>query len=753
VDVSTDGGATWSNVLRQTASDRGPASVSAVLAGTGGAADVRMRFHYYNAFFAWWWAVDDIVVTAATCLPSSGGLVVGTVSDQNTGQGLNGATVQNLPDGDSTTTVATPQDPNVGDGFYGVFAGSGPQPFQASKSNYQSETLTTSVIPNSTVRLDFSLAAGWLAADQSTMNSKVDPGATDTQVLNISNSGTAPGNFEILEGNGPLASAQGVGHQASLADRRAAQKRVPAGSIEAKSARNFPAMPKKPKDFYRYPVGGAGEVISSFPSGLSIGWGVAFDTSRVWITNPSYIGGGDDNNHSFTPDGTDTGAMIDISGAGGLWVGDQTLNTTTGMLWGVNVGGDNCLAEMDPVNLVVTGNEICGSPWTNISQRGVAYDPAVDGYFVGGWNEGVVYHIDSTGAVLDSQFVALSIAGLAYDATSSHLLVMVNDFAGTDVYVLDAANGYAVVGSFQVTDGGSPVFGDFEQAGMDFDCGGNLWMINQATQVVYLASSGEPGGSCSQDVPWVSENPTEGLVPAGGSVPVDVTFDSAGLFPGLRQAHLSFTTDTPYPMAGVNLNFTVRFLDVALDEPPGTNTFENFIYAAAGANIMHGCSFFNFCPSALVTRADMAGYIWRSVHGPFTPPPVYTGIFADVFFGDYNADYIQGVYDDGITAGCQADPLLYCPTQSIPRGQMAVFIEKGVRGPAYVPPPCTGFFGDVSCPTTPEDPYGDWIEVLFLDGITSGCQLSPPLFCPLQPIPNEQMAVFIVKAFGFPVLP
>ncbi|HEY2797241.1 MAG TPA: hypothetical protein VGK26_05075, partial [Thermoanaerobaculia bacterium] len=123
------------------------------------------------------------------------------------------------------------------------------------------------------------------------------------------------------------------------------------------------------------------------------------------------------------------------------------------------------------------------------------------------------------------------------------------------------------------------------------------------------------------------------------------------------------------------------------------------------------------------------------------------------FFGDYNADYIQGVYDDGITAGCQADPLLYCPTQSIPRGQMAVFIEKGVRGSDYVPPACTGYFGDVSCPPTPSDPYGDWVELLFNDGITTGCQLSPPLFCPLTPIPNEQMAVFIVKAFGFPVLP
>jgi hypothetical protein len=54
---------------------------------------------------------------------------------------------------------------------------------------------------------------------------------------------------------------------------------------------------------------------------------------------------------------------------------------------------------------------------------------------------------------------------------------------------------------------------------------------------------------------------------------------------------------------------------------------------------------------------------------------------------------------------------------------------------------------------TPEDPYGDYIEQLFNDGITSGCQENPPLFCPNLPIPNEQMAAFIVKAFDLRVLP
>ncbi len=179
---------------------------------------------------------------------------------------------------------------------------------------------------------------------------------------------------------------------------------------------------------------------------------------------------------------------------------------------------------------------------------------------------------------------------------------------------------------------------------------------------------------------------------------------------------------------------------------------------------MPGCdqNGFLFCPdeetsgaSGLVIRADMAAYVWKAVHGAFAPPPVYAGVFTDVNPFDRNADYIQGVYDDGITAGCQmpGEPLRFCPQQTIPRGQMAVFIEKGKRGADFVPPPCEGLFGDVACPPTPSDPYGDWIELLYADGVTAGCQADPALFCPNRSIPNEQMAVFLVRRFDIPHLP
>ena len=751
VDVSTDGGATWSNVLRQTTSHRGPTSATAILTGAGGQANVKVRWHYYNAFFAWWWAVDDIVVNGATCNFGSGGLVVGTVSDGNTGAGLIGATVKNLPDGDETETVGTPQDPNVGEGFYGVFAGSGPQPFQASMTNYQSQTLSTAVIPNATVRLDFSLGAGFLSADPDTMSSKVLPGDTEDQILTISNSGNADGSFEILESSQviqPVASPPGPFVSQELRKRALTRLGTKANML-LPTGKNLPPMVNPPAIERPKIVFAAGDVLASYPSQVVYDWGVGYDanTDSTWISNIG-AGGGDDKAYQYLADGTKTGATIDLLPGSIAWTADGALNINTGMIWYVDVGG-LCIFEVDPAAMVKTGNQICHNSGT--SERGLAYDPDTDTYYVGSWNDFSIYHFDSSGTILDSAFVGLGISGLAFYPATGHLFAQVSDPVDFAISVMDVNAGYSIVGSFTV---GSGAFDDHGGAGMEADCGGNLWMVNQFQQMIYKVESGE-GPSCSQDIPWVSENPTTGTVAPSASFPVTVTFDSAGLFPGLRQASLKIKTDTPYPVDSVGLNFTVRFQDVPLNEPPGTYPFENFIYAAAGANIMHGCAFFLFCPSAEVTRADMAGYIWRAVHGAFASPPAYLGIFGDVFFGDYNSDYIQGVYDDGITAGCQADPLLYCPNQSIPRAQMAVFIEKGVRGPDFVPPPCTGYFTDLSCPPTPSDPYTDWVELLFFDQITVGCNApgDPPAFCPLQLIPNEQMATFIVKAFGLPVLP
>jgi hypothetical protein len=63
---------------------------------------------------------------------------------------------------------------------------------------------------------------------------------------------------------------------------------------------------------------------------------------------------------------------------------------------------------------------------------------------------------------------------------------------------------------------------------------------------------------------------------------------------------------------------------------------------------------------------------------------------------------------------------------------------------AVSPPPATASFDDV--PTS--DPFFQCIEALAASGITGGCQASPPLYCPDNPLTRGQMAVFLAKGLG-----
>jgi hypothetical protein len=103
---------------------------------------------------------------------------------------------------------------------------------------------------------------------------------------------------------------------------------------------------------------------------------------------------------------------------------------------------------------------------------------------------------------------------------------------------------------------------------------------------------------------------------------------------------------------------------------------------------------------------------------------------------------VEALSAEGITAGCGTS--LYCPTNPVRRDQMAVFLLKAEHGAAYVPPPCSGDFADVPCPS----PFADWIEQLAAENVTSGC--GGPNYCPGGNTTRGQMAVFLTRTFGLP---
>ena len=100
--------------------------------------------------------------------------------------------------------------------------------------------------------------------------------------------------------------------------------------------------------------------------------------------------------------------------------------------------------------------------------------------------------------------------------------------------------------------------------------------------------------------------------------------------------------------------------------------------------------------------------------------------------------FIENLFHNGITGGCGGGS--YCPGGSTTRAQMAVFLLKGKHGKSFIPPPCTGVFPDVACPSQ----FADWIEELYHEGITGGC--GGGNYCPNSPVRRDQMAAFLLKA-------
>lgn len=101
---------------------------------------------------------------------------------------------------------------------------------------------------------------------------------------------------------------------------------------------------------------------------------------------------------------------------------------------------------------------------------------------------------------------------------------------------------------------------------------------------------------------------------------------------------------------------------------------------------------------------------------------------------------------DGDGVGDNADAFPTDPsetTDTVTRAQMAVFLERGMRGSGFSPPAATGnVFLDVAT----ADFAANFIEQLSMDGITAGCGAGN--YCPEAPVNRDQMAVFLVGTFG-----
>jgi hypothetical protein len=213
VDVSADGGTTWTTAWTLTASKRGPSTVDVPISAVAGVSGALVRFRYTGSY-AWWWEVDNVQVLNLNCAPVPGGLVVGNTTDSNTGAPLNGVTVTSAgKPADKGTSAATAADDGVADGFYWLFSSlTGAHDFTATKAPYQSTTKSVTVPANGVAEANFGLAAGQIKVSTTAIKSYVTHGQTRSTNVTVTNTGNAPAKVETLEkpGSSEVLSAKGT---------------------------------------------------------------------------------------------------------------------------------------------------------------------------------------------------------------------------------------------------------------------------------------------------------------------------------------------------------------------------------------------------------------------------------------------------------------------------------------------------------------------------------------------------------------
>ena len=137
-----------------------------------------------------------------------------------------------------------------------------------------------------------------------------------------------------------------------------------------------------------------------------------------------------------------------------------------------------------------------------------------------------------------------------------------------------------------------------------------------------------------------------------------------------------------------------------------------------------------FCPDDPVTRGQMAVFLTRALGLPRSAVDHFTDDDGTYWEGAANS-----VADAGITVGCGGTR--YCGADVVTREQMATFLSRALALPASG----TDHFDDDDGSVHEAN-----IDKIAEVGVTVGC--GPRRYCPLDPVTREQMATFLVRAFG-----
>ena len=159
------------------------------------------------------------------------------------------------------------------------------------------------------------------------------------------------------------------------------------------------------------------------------------------------------------------------------------------------------------------------------------------------------------------------------------------------------------------------------------------------------------------------------------------------------------------------------------------DSFDASIQAVVGAGIATGCEAERYCPDSPVARGQMAAFLDRALDLPDATQ--------DYFTDDENTSFeasINRVREAGIAFGCTETT--FCPNSTVPRGEMAAFLDRALDLPAAT----QDYFTDDETST-----FEDSINRAREADIAFGC--TDTTFCPTATLTRGQMAAFLDRAF------
>ncbi len=603
VDVSVDGGATWTNVWHFTTNAVSGQHQNIPLPQAAGKSAVQARFHYTGTW-AYFWELDNVLLGNASCDPVSGGLLIGQVTDANTHAALPGVTVS--ASGTSATgTSAVAQDPALSGAFYWLFAPAGSVTATAAKTHYSSAGKTVTVADGGVAEADFALKAGRLTVTPSSISKTLAWGGTGTSTLTVKNTGTAPATLDLAEGaggftiqSGPAAPVQKISGEFPKTDMATAAKQAKARAAAAgKSTIGPKASPT---------AGAAWQPIANYPTTIQdnisefyngklysgFGYDGAKDVSTLYAYDPtagswSQQAGATDTRES--PAHGFIGGKLYITGGWGpsgdpdglTEVYDPAANSwSTGPAWSAPLAGSGS-AVLGGKLYIVGGctTSTCGSTSVSVldttsgAWSNAAAYPETTSWLACGAINGKIYcaggsdgnntsahtyaYDPSANTWTKVADMPTGVWGAAYTAANGDLLVQDGVAGGVLTNqgwaydpTADAWTALPNANAAAYRFGGALGF---------YTVGGGQGALSAPLNTAAVLPGYDQGGST--DVPWLSESATSVTVAAGKSATITVTLNAADpsiVQPGTYTAALTLGSDTPYKLNAIPVTMKVN---------------------------------------------------------------------------------------------------------------------------------------------------------------------------------------------------